>query len=324
MAEVTERSASKKTPRKTKSAENEIQWIEVPVFIHGISPEKYPSSGVEEYKQLLDRINTNLEKYLNKKFTADPIFVTWGIPTKPRSVGTDQYLAEVERDIQIKVKEEMGKAYDGFLGFPGAIRDMLFFGISDLFYYVSGDGEADLRTHIFTQISKAIQAMGKGNKSHISLTIFGHSAGSIIAHDMLYHMFSFKDHISEEGPMENEMNALRKIIRSGRLRIRRLYTFGSPISLLTLRASSLVNKFRKGGTFLPQDIGLQSSADLSMPRWVNFWSRYDIASYPVSFLYSNQEGQIEDHEIKTSINPKTAHTGYWTSNEMAKYISKTF
>jgi hypothetical protein len=33
---------------------------------------------------------------------------------------------------------------------------------------------------------------------------------------------------------------------------------------------------------------------------------------------------IEDHEIQTSINPKTAHTGYWTSNEMAEYIAKTF
>jgi hypothetical protein len=57
---------------------------------------------------------------------------------------------------------------------------------------------------------------------------------------------------------------------------------------------------------------------------VNFWSRHDLASYPVEFLYSNENGLIEDHEVSSSINPKDAHLGYWTSDEMADYISKTY
>ena len=121
-----------------------------------------------------------------------------------------------------------------------------------------------------------------------------------------------------------QMDALRKIIKGGRLRVRRLYTFGSPISLLVLRASALVDKFRKGETLAPHNIGLLMGDNLSTPRWVNFWSRHDMASYPVDFLYSNEKGLIEDREIGTSINPKTAHTGYWTNSEMAEYISETF
>lgn len=319
-----DRGRAKRSPNPRRKTQKEIQWVEVPIFIHGISPDKDPTSGDKEYKQLLTLVNEKMAKYPDKKFTGEPIFVTWGVPTKPKSTGTDQYLAEVERDIQAKVKEEMGNAYGGLFGLTGYIRDLLFFGISDLFYYISGDGEEDLRKHIFNQISRALQTMDKESDDYISLTIFGHSAGSVIAHDMLYHMFSSREHPSEEGTTEDEMEALRKIIKGGRLRIRRLYTFGSPISLLILRATSLVNKIRKGGVFVPNDIGLVMSDNLSMPRWVNFWSRHDLASYPVSFLYSNEKGHIEDHEIKTPLNPKDAHTGYWTSNEMAEYISDTF
>ncbi len=301
-----------------------IQWVEVPVFIHGISPDKFPSRGEAEYRQLLKLIKENLEKYPDKKLSGEPIFVSWGVPTTPSAGGTDQYLAQVERKIQEQVKEKMGSAYSNPFGLTGYVRDLLFFGISDLFYYVSADGEKDLRKHIFNHISRAIQLMDKESDDYISLNIFAHSAGSVIAHDMLYHMFSSKEHTSEEGTVEDEMDALRKIIKGGRLRIRHLYTFGSPISLLTLRATALVDKFRKGETFAPQNIGLLMGDNLTTPRWVNFWSRYDFASYPVDFLYSNEKGLIEDHEIQTSINPKSAHTGYWASNEMAEYIGKTF
>lgn len=301
-----------------------IEWLEVPIFIHGISPDKFPTSGEAEYRQLLKLVKEKLTKYPDKKLSGEPIFVTWGVPTKLASGSTNQYLAQVERAIQEKVKEKMGSAYSNPFGLTGYVRDLLFFGISDLFYYISADGEKDLRKHIFNHISKAIQTMDKENDDYISLTIFGHSAGSVIAHDLLYHMFSSKEHTSEEGSLEDEMDALRKIIKGGRLRIRRLYTFGSPISLLILRATALVDKFRKGGLLIPHEIGLMMGDNLSTPRWVNFWSRHDLASYPVDFLYANENELIEDHEISSSISPKSAHTGYWTSDEMAEYVAKTF
>lgn len=307
------------------AAKKEPEWIEVPLFIHGISPDKFPGGGQAEYLRLFKLIKEKLKKYPEKKLTGQPIFVTWGVPTRPASSGTDQYLAQVERGMQAKVKERMGSAYSSPFGLSGFIRDLLFFGVADLFYYLSADGEADLRKHVFSHIARSIQIMDKENVPNVSLTIFAHSAGSVIAHDMLYHFFSSKDdHPSEERAVEKEMDAVRKIVKDGRLRIRRLYTFGSPISVLVLRASNMIHKFRKGGLFAPQDLGLMMGDNLSTPRWVNFWSRHDMASYPVDFLYANEKGLIEDHEIKTSLNPKDAHTGYWSSEEMAEYVAETF
>ena len=87
---------------------------------------------------------------------------------------------------------------------------------------------------------------------------------------------------------------------------------------------ALIKKFRSGVLFNPAAIGLDKEEGLGRPRWVNFWSRHDLASYPVEFLYSNENGVIEDREITTSLSPKTAHTGYWTSDEMAEYVAKSF
>jgi hypothetical protein len=308
------------------SKSSPIQWIEIPVFIHGVSPNRNPASGKQQYHQLFSRVNEKMKQYPEKKFSKEKIFITWGVPTDPpQSIGTDQYLAEVERKIQAKVKDRMGSAYSNPFGLTGYVRDLLFFGISDLFYYVSGDGELDLREHVFSYISKTIQKLDKDADAHFSMTIFGHSAGSVIAHDFLYHLFSDKKHESEKGTAyRDEIDVLRKMVDQGRLRVRRLYTFGSPISLLVLRATALVNRFRSGELFVPQDIGFEKLEELNGPRWVNFWSRHDLASYPVEFLYSNADGLIEDREVSSSLSPSSAHTGYWTSDEMAAYISQTY
>ncbi len=327
MSTVLEGLPAEKMDRGAKIAPRSKEWVELPIFIHGISPESDPGTGEREYGQLLSRVQAALKEYPGKKLSDEKIFVTWGVPTKQsRTGGTDQYLAEVERDIQAKVKETMGSAYTNPFGLTGHMRDLLFFGMSDLIYYISADGERDLRNHVFTYISKKIQQLDRGaGTDYFSLTFFAHSAGSVIAHDLLFHLFTARKRESEkETDYCEEIEALRDMVDEGRLRIRRLYTFGSPISLLVLRASSLVNKFRTGELFKPRAIGFKNDDLLGKPRWVNFWTRHDLISYPVEFLYENEEGLIEDHHILSQISPISAHTGYWRSNEMAEYIAKTF
>jgi len=319
MPNPSDRPVAKRTEKK------EIKWSEVPVFIHGISPDKDPIPSKREYQQLLVRVKEKLKGYPGKKLSDEKIFVTWGVPNPPQSGGTNQYLAEVERKIQAKVKENMGPAYSNPFGLTGYVRDLLFFGMSDLFYYLSADGELDLREHIFAQISRAIQKLDKGPEDHFSLPVFVHSAGSVIAHDLLYHLFSDKKHESEKGTDYREgMVALREMVDNRRLRVRRLYTFGSPISLLVLRATSLVNRFRAGKLLRPEVLGFTRDNELGSPRWVNFWTRHDLASYPVEFLYENEDGLVEDRQISSGLSPISAHTGYWTSDEMAETIAKTF
>src|SRR5688572_14656925 len=299
---------------------NQAEWIELPIFIHGISPESDPGTGEEGYLQLLGRIQEALKQYPGKALSDEKIFVTWGVPTKQsRDQGTDQYLAEVERKIQAKVKDSMGTAYTNPFGLTGHVRDLLFFGMADLIYYISADGERELRDHVFSYISKKIQQLDRGaGTDYFSLTFFAHSAGSVIAHDLLFHLFTARARKSEkDADYCEEIEALRDMVEEGRLRIRRLYTFGSPISLLVLRASSLVNKFRAGELFKPRAIGFKNDDLLAAPRWVNFWARHDLISYPVEFLYDNEDGLIEDHHINSHISPISAHTGYWCSDEMA-------
>lgn len=327
MSTPNNRTQAKETGRAPRRpGRSEIEWTEIPVFIHGISTERDPATGMKQYYQLLRRVKETLKDHPGKRFSDEEIFITWGVPANPpQASGTDQYLAEVERKIQEKVRNSMGGAYSNPFGLTGYVRDFLFYGIADLFYYISADGERDLREHVFNHVSKTIRKMARGTEDHFSLTLFGHSAGSVIAHDLLYHLFSDRKHESEKGADYREgMVALREMVDDRRLRIRRLYTFGSPISLLVLRAESLVERFRAGKLLKPEDIGLGQEATLAGPRWVNFWTRHDLASYPVEFLYLNENGVIEDREVSSSINPASAHTGYWSSDEMAEYIAKSY
>lgn len=310
--------------KRLKKTEKEIDWIEIPVFIHGMNPSKYPGTGEQEYRKLLDRVNNALKLSNKGGFSKESIFITWGRRT-PQSGENDQYLAEVERIIESRVRKSMGSAYAGPFGLYGIARDLLFFGIADVFYYLSEDGEQALRNHVFNFIGQEIRKLDKDAKCHFSITIFGHSAGSIISHDMLFHLFNDKNYTRKnEGDTFTEMEKLRQMIDDGRLRIRHLYTFGSPISALMLRSDSLINKLLTDKLLQPEDIGMGEIKDLNDPRWVNFWSRYDLASYPVSFLYSNKAGVIKDIEIRSSQSPEKAHLGYWESDEMAEHIANTF
>src|SRR5688572_28219774 len=102
---------AKVAPRKA------AEWVELPIFIHGISPSQDPGTGEKEYLQLLGRVTEALKQYPGKKLSDERIFVTWVVPTtQSRTGGTDQYLAEVERKIQAKVKEAMGSAYTNPFG----------------------------------------------------------------------------------------------------------------------------------------------------------------------------------------------------------------
>jgi hypothetical protein len=315
------RSASPKAPAN-------LEWIEIPIFIHGITPNKFPATSKREYAQLLDGVSNALKAEHKTGFSSEPIYIVWGVPTTPsQTKGNDQYLAQVEREIAADVRKSMGSAYEIpwlFFGIYAKIRDFFFYGVSDLFYYVSADGESALREHIFRYVAQTINTLDRDKDLHFSITMFGHSAGSVIAHDLLYHLFAKKSQETRGTQMFSQMEKLRKMVKEGRLRLRRLYTFGSPISPLTLRADSLVNVFRADKLLDPAEIGLSDNGQLSDPRWVNFWSRYDVASYPVAFLYSNTSGLIHDQEIHSSLSPAAAHAGYWKSREMAQYIARNF
>lgn len=309
----------------------ETDWLEVPIFIHGVSPEEKPKSHKAEYAALFKAINVGL-KDRNKPALSKPVYVEWG-RKYPGSQGMDQYLAQVERKLNALVKESMG--VDNYSSVPiayKAIRELLFFAVADLMYYVSSDGEKALRRHVFRDLANKITDLANQKFNRISLTFFTHSAGTLITHDLLYHLFGKKYKKGElvGNEVKDIMNYARKKSLTDTsatlLRVRRLYTFGSPISLLSIRANSLINKLSSPKIELldTENIGLRAADGFENPRWVNFWDKDDLIAAPVSFLYKNTTGVIEDVPINAGSFLPKAHTEYWYSLEMANIIADTF
>lgn len=324
------RSSARTKSRRTTSRQPAAEpvWVEVPVLIHGITPQLNPRGSKLEYDLLIQTVNAALVVQRKRPFSTRRIYVEWGWESG-QSTQKDRYLAELERKLLAEVQRELGAASDFTLN-PvrlayRPLRELFLLGVPDLFYYISADGEKALRRHVFEFIAKKIRELTRHKDTHLSLTLFGHSAGSVIAHDLLFHLFGKKDPEKDEEPaVAEDLNPVRGLIKDGRLRIRRLYTFGSPLSILSLRSDALIDKLRRDVLLDPRALGLRTSDGLSNPRWVNFWDQDDVISGPVAFLYANEEQVVEDHYVKVGSFFPTAHTGYWASEQMAKYIAQTF
>jgi hypothetical protein len=306
------------------------EWNEIIVFIHGITPDPDPKAHTENYQSLYRNIQKKLEQIRKQNkpaFTLDPIQVEWGWQSNLHPITNDEYLAKAELALsrQAFSLDTEGRNADPTLNpfrlLRPTVRRLLFYGFADLMYYVSRDGEIAVRNHVFRYIADQVCARGfMDSPAKLSLTFITHSAGTIIAHDLLYHLFRGPEHPSEVREV-NEV--LRELIYRHRLRIRRLYTMGSPLTPLMFRSDSLITKMRDRQVLLPQNLGFVPFNDLMGPRWINIWDKDDMAAYPVSFLYQNESHLIEDKYIDVSDLLTAAHNAYWRSPAVAQYIAKT-
>jgi len=302
-------------------------WIEIPVFIHGITPDENPGSHDPQYTALYDNIQAELKAHGKSIFEVQPIKIEWGWhrPDSTQPVEQDQYLAEVQRLVARQTLAVEAGIWDFTLSPTRLIhkemRKVFLFGFADLLYYASKDGEATVRQHVFKDIVAGVNQHITEDENKISLTIVGHSAGSLIAHDLLYHLFG-KDKVSDFP----EVRELRKLADSEppRLRVRRFYTIGSPITPLTFRSNVLITMVRTNSLPNPVDLGLRPDSTLPNPRWVNFWDMDDIASFPVSFLYENMDGVVKDEYVDLGDLFPPVHNAYWDNDQIAKRIAETF
>lgn len=72
----------------------EQEWLEVPVFIHGITSDREPASHASSYFAFLRLVNEALAARGKKAIDGQAIMVEWGWEA---SLGKDKYLAEAER-----------------------------------------------------------------------------------------------------------------------------------------------------------------------------------------------------------------------------------
>jgi hypothetical protein len=143
----------------------------------------------------------------------------------------------------------------------------------------------------------------------------------VVVHDLLYHLFR-PNRASQVG---GKVNDVRDLAQNGQLRVRKLYTMGSPIAPLAIRAASTLLKVKDGERLDPEDIGLRRADGLPNPRWINFWDKDDVFSYPVAFLYQ-ADGVvpvIADRYTDLGDVFPDVHGAYWTSNQIAEQIADT-
>lgn len=335
------------------SAASKTAWNEI--LIHGITPLLDPQRPELSYEPLVNSINEALIKNHKFAFEANHVIpVSWGTGltstlTDPFDAArVDGYLAEVERRIAKKVlpileqygREDPAFLPNGLIRFAlrrARIRETLLFGIPDLFYYISNDGEQAIRSRLFRIICQTVRRIHEENTEQgISLTIIGHSAGSVIAHDFLYQLFGkTNDQIARDRKIASkkkaavEISKLRQIRDAGKLRVRRFYTIGSPITALKIRSNSLIQRIMNNEQTDPGMLGLRKDDTLPGPRWVNFWDIDDYASFPVEPMYNNEDYLVKDEYIDRGWSLKSdlitnAHGMYWESDDVAKCIASNF
>ncbi len=303
-----------------------MDWKEIVIYIHGISPKKKPQSHNPVYSRLHKLIRKELKK-LGKEssWPSKPTGVEWGWMSKNPNQSMDKFLAKAQRWIGEKSQKAIKKQRDWALNparlvTPG-MRKMFLYGVADIFYYASEDGEKTIRKTVFSRILSELE---KKNTSleNLSLTFICHSAGTVITHDFLYALFNTRKPSSSQAYIPLIKTARQKA-KMGKIRLRRLYTIGSPITPFILRSNPMLEGFANGKTLNTKELGILPQDGLGDPRWVNFWDKDDIISFPVRPIYGNPKS-IEDAYPDVSDRLSKAHTAYWKNKGVARRIAESY
>jgi hypothetical protein len=308
---------------------------EIIIFVHGVSSDQLGRRHDPEYDALYNGV-ASVSSQSSPWRTAEVCRIEWGwnydgVP-EPRS---EQALTLAETTLGERLLSVINEAYDPTIN-PGrlvvnAFRPLLVYGFSDMFYYVSTDGKAAVRGAMAEQIVRFVEA-GQGDpREPLSLTIVGHSAGSVIAFDFCYYLFAQEDRHFVRDPIRGlyneQVKQLRALALEGRLRIRRLITMGSPIAMLACRNDAVVQMFAAGERINPAWYGLlQNPAPfgplkLRGPRWLNLWDKDDPIAFPVEPLMDNQSRCVADVYMNVSNNIAEAHNLYWSNHDVHEYLA---
>ena len=280
--------------------------MEVTVFIHGIVGRTY-GPHTDDYRAFHEGLSDAGVSLPPFEAAAN---VEWGWPT-PVAGDSDQLaLAQVQLGATIEAADRKDTLPRRFLK---PLRDLVFYGWSDIAYYLDDGGKANVRKVVWTSIMRHFPT-----DVPVNITLVGHSAGALIAHDFLFFLFSgMRDERRlHYAPDSNWDEAAEN------WRIRRLVTLGSPFTPLLVRSADLVKKISAGpGPWLdPAVIGFDREPHGGgRPLWLNVWDVHDILSYPAEGAYATD--RVMDLFPDHSDRPTKAHNRYWTSGKVHRAIA---
>ncbi len=290
------------------------------VYIHGVVADKTRrTKHTADYTALRDGITALLDGPVGPlPSVPDSVTIEWGWVT-PAAADTAT-LARAQSHIADRVEAATPRDRTGFtsLVFAPAIqpvRDLLMLGWSDILYYVGKGGKHRVRSLVWNEILNQV-----GTDHPTDLTIISHSAGTLIAHDLLYWIFSGErdeEMTDPHLPDSEQFAAARQ-----NWRIRRLVTLGSPISALLVRSASVADAMaasrtaRLDAAALGLDRPSHSGHD---PVWLNVWDRHDVLSFPIEPFYAGAE--IRDLYPDHSDSLLGAHEAYWRASSVHRLLA---
>ena len=307
---------------------------EILIFVHGVSSDQLGRRHDEEYNSLYEGVRATSSRG-SAWNNAEVCRIEWGWNYDGRPHPHSQRsLTIAETMLGQRLLKVIDEAYDPTIN-PGrfmvnSVRPLLVYGFSDMFYYVSSDGKAAVRGALAEQIVSFIDYENQTSHEPISLTLLGHSAGSVIAFDFCFYLFAQEDRQfvldPTKGLCNDKMTRLRSLAQEGKLRIRRLITFGSPISMMAYRNDVVVNLLADGGRLSPAWHGLTQNPahfgpPLKGPRWINLWDKDDPIAFPVEPLVDNSARTVTDLYVNVSSNIATAHNLYWDHPDVHSAIA---
>ncbi len=312
--------------------------IEIVFYIHGVSPEAEVTEHQSQYRAMHQAI---AEAGVDVSWPAvdDIGGAEWGWNFDGGPAKSHQALAIAQRTHGERVlplaKEQRDFTLNPTRFIVNRLRDIIFYGFGDMFYYVSSDGKWAIRLEVARRIVEHINERRGDGDEDISLTLVAHSAGSVIAFDFLYYVFSTRKHRFLPPPDDendsrelkdcrNGLQQLREMAAANKLRLRRLIAFGSPIGFLPFRADAVVEILSRDERLRTSDYGLDSrladAAPLSGPRLINLWDKDDPIAWPVAPLLEPSD-LVEDVYVDVSDVVSSAHTAYWKSGRVHREIA---
>ena len=311
------------------------------IYIHGDSQNNNQSHN-KQYDHLHDGIQSVQNDFPNRLVweQANRCNVEWGWNyDQAISPESDRLLAEAQDKFSDKILPQIKDKTDFTLN-PARValsplRKLMLKGFSDMFYYSSRDGKSSIRETVSSQILQSIKQPLQTDEP-ISLTFLTHSAGSVVAFDFLFYLFAPEEILKEHEfiEIENDSHAeqtlkdfekLRTLADNKKLRVRRLVTFGSPISMLAFRSNAVIKILAQGDRLNPDYYGFEENSTifgepLQGPRWINFWDKDDIISWPVSSLMK-ESSNITDIYLDAGDGILSVHNKYWNDKTMHKKIA---
>ena len=317
---------------------------EVVIYIHGVSDALQGQSHEASYRALHDGVAQQ-----NATWPKRYCGVEWGWNHTAGVARSHELLTDAQRVLGSRTCPAVFEADDFTMNLVRQVvndsRALFLYGLSDMFYYVSEDGKRAVRFAVPEQILKYIRQQKYDGKP-LSLTLLGHSAGSVVAFDLLYYLFSGKRRLRDFvtahktgirhcatpkriQKARSALDALEKMRHAGRLKIRRLFSLGSPITPLAVRSDPVIETLSANQKLEPSHFGLTanpSSIDetLAGPRWLNIWDRDDPIAWPVEPLMGDTAQAVADQYIDLSDLATQAHTAYWANEDVHHMIATTW